>query len=160
MSSKMQNTELSLGDPGKGRPEHPFFLSPPPLQHRTTERLRRWNCSSVYPKADVLLSFTQTDQQELSPFTAVTSVKPAQTIGMGLRSTPSHAWREGKSWVWHQLSTKSTPCLIEPAGLQQCTDKQRQDDQITSEQLGLDHRHFASQALTLRWPHIFEQLIV
>lgn len=106
----------------------------------------------------MLLSFTQTEQQELSPFTAVASVKPAQTTGMGLTSTPSHARREGKSLLCHKLASVSTSSLIEPPGLQQCTDKQCQDDQILSELLGVDHRHFASQALTLRWAHIFAQL--
>lgn len=69
------------------------------------QRLRRWNCSFTYPQADVLPSFTQTEQQAMSPLPAVTSVKPAQTIRMGLRPTPSHTWREGRSSAWHKLSS-------------------------------------------------------
>lgn len=150
MSSKMQNWALgTLKSTPSSSHLHPCNI----------ERLRRWNYSFIYPQADMLLSFTQTEQQELSPFTAVTSVKPEQTIGMGLRSTSSHSGREGESLVRHSLSSVSTPCLTEPAGLQQCTDKQCQDDQILSELLGVDHRNFASQALTLRRrPHIFVQL--
>lgn len=125
--------------------------------NRETEQVELL-CSSIYPQAYRCAPFMHTEQQELSPFTAVTSVKPAQIIGMGLRPTPFHTWREGKSLVWHKLSSVSTPCLIEPAGLQQCTDKQCQDDQILSVLLGVYHRNFASQALTLRWPHIFAQL--
>lgn len=63
-----------------------------------------------------------------------------------------------RSLLWYKLASVSTMCLIEPAGLQQCTDKQRQDDQILSELLGVDHRHLSSQAVTLRWAHTFAQL--
>lgn len=80
----MQNTELSLG-----KTDHQSTPSSSHCHPYNTEsqRLRRWTCSSIYPQADVLFSVTPTEQQELSPFTAVPSVKPEQTIGMGLSST-------------------------------------------------------------------------
>jgi len=63
-----------------------------------------------------------------------------------------------QSLLWHKLASVSTTCPTEPAGLQQHTDKQCQDEQILSESLGVDHRHLSSQAVTLRWAHTFAQL--
>lgn len=63
--------------------------------------------------------------------------------------------KRSRSLLWYKLASVSTTCLIEPAGLQQCTDRQCQDDQILSELLGVDHRHLSSQAVTLRWARMF-----
>lgn len=153
MSPEVQNTELSLGNPEKWPPEHPFLLPPPPPATQSNRETGKVELL-VHLSPSTCVPFTCTNR----PFTAVTSVKPAQTVGVGLRSPLSQEWGAGKSLVWHKLSSMSIPCLFEPAGLQQCTDKQCQDYQILSELLGVDHRNFASQALTHRWPHIFARL--
>lgn len=88
MSSKRQNTELSLRNSEQGPPQHPLSLPPPPLRHRPTDREKVELL--LYPYVDLLLSFIYTEQWELSLFTAVSFVRPVQIIGMVLRSAPSH----------------------------------------------------------------------
>lgn len=127
------------------------LLSPTstPGTQTNRETTKRWSCSSIYPYVDVLLSFTHPEQQELSLFTAVTSVEWAQIIGMVLTPAPSHAWRE----VGAYCGTSLPVCPLHVSlNLQafNSADKQCQDDQILSEILGIDHRHLSSQAVTLR----------
>lgn len=132
----------------------------PPTSTPATQNKRDWEGGTAPPSTPKqMCSFHSHKQSSRNcHLLLLPPVKPTQTTGIGLTSTPSHAWREGKSLLWHKLASVSTPCVIEPPGHQHCTDKQCQDDQILSELLGVNHRHFASQALTLRRAHIFAQL--
>lgn len=157
MSSKRQNMELSLGNSEQGPLWCPLSLPPPPLQCRATVRPWKSRSTSLPLRRCILFIHTNRAAVVVSFYCChLCEASTGNWHGAEICTFSCTKW--SRSLFWHKLARVSTTCLIECAGLQQCTEKQCQDDWILSELVGTDHRHLSSQAATLRWAHTFAQL--